>query len=74
MDSQVWFQIRWTKQFAYCDIFCWDIEVFRHEMFRISIVSHVLAGSIRGGTPDDRKAVEEILQETWESADDWFQP
>ncbi|NHB97042.1 DinI-like family protein [Photorhabdus stackebrandtii] len=30
--------------------------------------------SVRGGTPDDRKVVEEILQETWESADDWFQP
>ncbi len=30
--------------------------------------------SVRGGTSDDRKAVEEILQETWESADDWFQP
>ncbi|WP_445375947.1 DinI family protein [Photorhabdus tasmaniensis] len=30
--------------------------------------------SVCGATPDDRKVVEEILQETWESADDWFQP
>ncbi|NHB92822.1 DinI-like family protein [Photorhabdus cinerea] len=30
--------------------------------------------SIRGGTSDDREIIEEILQETWESADDWFQP
>ncbi|MFA3761244.1 DinI-like family protein [Yersinia sp. 2544 StPb PI] len=30
--------------------------------------------SVLGGAPDDKKAVEEILQETWESADDWFQP
>ncbi|WP_447887000.1 DinI-like family protein, partial [Serratia fonticola] len=25
-------------------------------------------------TPADREAIEEILQETWESAEDWFQP
>ncbi|WP_260514703.1 DinI family protein [Serratia fonticola] len=30
--------------------------------------------SLRNGTPADREAIEEILQETWESADDWFQP
>ncbi|CVD28977.1 DinI family protein [Serratia bockelmannii] len=30
--------------------------------------------SVRNGTPADREAVEEILQETWESADDWFEP
>ncbi|WP_390902807.1 DinI-like family protein [Serratia quinivorans] len=29
--------------------------------------------SVRNGTPADREAVEEVLQETWESADDWFQ-
>lgn len=29
--------------------------------------------SVRNGTPADREAIEEILQETWESADDWFQ-
>jgi DinI-like family. len=28
--------------------------------------------SVRNGTPDDREQIEEILQETWESADDWF--
>lgn len=28
--------------------------------------------SVRNGTPADREAIEEILQETWESADDWF--
>ncbi len=30
--------------------------------------------SVRNGTTADREAIEEILQETWESADDWFQP
>ncbi|ULH13628.1 DinI-like family protein [Serratia marcescens] len=29
--------------------------------------------SVRNGTPADREQIEEILQETWESADDWFQ-
>lgn len=28
--------------------------------------------SVRGGTPADREVIEEILQETWEGADDWF--
>ncbi|WP_419198548.1 DinI-like family protein [Serratia liquefaciens] len=30
--------------------------------------------SVRNGTTADREVIEEILQETWESADDWFQP
>ncbi|AQT66683.1 DNA damage-inducible protein I [Serratia marcescens] len=30
--------------------------------------------SVRNGTQADREQIEEILQETWESADDWFQP
>ncbi|CQJ67495.1 DinI family protein [Yersinia intermedia] len=30
--------------------------------------------TVLGGMPDDKKTVEEILQDTWESADDWFQP
>ncbi|MBH2952475.1 DinI-like family protein [Serratia marcescens] len=29
--------------------------------------------TVRNGTPADRKLIEEVLQETWESADDWFQ-
>ncbi|WP_438672016.1 DinI-like family protein [Serratia marcescens] len=29
--------------------------------------------SVRNGTPADREQIEEILQETWESTDDWFQ-
>ncbi|CNH15448.1 DinI family protein [Yersinia intermedia] len=29
--------------------------------------------TVLGGMPDDKKTVEEILQDTWESADDWFQ-
>lgn len=29
---------------------------------------------VLGGAAEDRKTVEEVLQETWESADDWFQP
>ncbi|WP_343297358.1 DinI-like family protein [Raoultella planticola] len=28
--------------------------------------------SIFGGLDDDRETIEEILRETWESADDWF--
>ncbi|WP_267248777.1 DinI-like family protein [Yersinia sp. Marseille-Q5920] len=30
--------------------------------------------TVLGGASEDKKTVEEILQETWESADDWFQP
>ncbi|HGM7399284.1 MULTISPECIES: DinI-like family protein [Serratia] len=30
--------------------------------------------SVRNGTPADREAIEEILQDTWESSDDWFHP
>ncbi|WP_262017370.1 DinI-like family protein [Serratia liquefaciens] len=30
--------------------------------------------SVRNGAPADRESIEEVLQETWESADDWFQP
>lgn len=30
--------------------------------------------SVRNGTTADTEAIEEILQETWESAEDWFQP
>lgn len=29
--------------------------------------------SVGRATPTDREAIEEILQETWESAEDWFQ-
>lgn len=28
--------------------------------------------SVFGGDKDDKKKIEEILKETWESADDWF--
>ena len=28
--------------------------------------------SVSGGIEGDKKSVEKILQETWESADDWF--
>ncbi|MGV8502282.1 DinI-like family protein [Pseudomonas aeruginosa] len=28
--------------------------------------------SILGGEKGDKQRIEEILQETWESADDWF--
>ncbi|HEN3602161.1 TPA: DinI-like family protein [Yersinia enterocolitica] len=30
--------------------------------------------TVLGGASEDKKTVEEILQETWESAEDWFQP
>ncbi|WP_425511049.1 DinI-like family protein [Yersinia canariae] len=26
-----------------------------------------------GGMPDDKEVIQDILQETWESADDWLQ-
>jgi DNA-damage-inducible protein I len=29
--------------------------------------------TVLGGASEDKKTVEDILQETWESADDWFQ-
>ncbi|HHG9962407.1 TPA: DinI-like family protein [Yersinia enterocolitica] len=29
--------------------------------------------TVFGGSPDDKEVIQEILQETWESADDWFQ-
>ncbi|HEY3986341.1 DinI-like family protein [Cedecea sp.] len=28
--------------------------------------------SVRNGTADDKEVIEQILQETWEGADDWF--
>lgn len=28
---------------------------------------------VTGAEKDDKKLIEEILQETWESADDWFE-
>lgn len=28
--------------------------------------------SVLGGNDGDKETIEEILQETWESADDWF--
>ncbi|EOT1756545.1 DinI-like family protein [Citrobacter koseri] len=28
--------------------------------------------SVFGGDKDDKKKIEKILQDTWESADDWF--
>lgn len=28
--------------------------------------------SVTGGEKSDKKRIEEILQETWESADEWF--
>ena len=30
--------------------------------------------SVLGGTKEDKIRISEILQETWESADDWFTP
>ncbi|MGB7799831.1 DinI-like family protein [Buttiauxella sp.] len=29
--------------------------------------------SVTGAEKDNKKIIEEILQETWESADDWFE-
>lgn len=29
--------------------------------------------TVLGGMPDDKEVIQEILQETWESADDWLQ-
>jgi len=30
--------------------------------------------SVMGGTPRDKEVIDVMLQNTWESADDWFQP
>ncbi|HEB0980230.1 TPA: DinI-like family protein [Yersinia enterocolitica] len=30
--------------------------------------------TVLGGASEDKDIVEEILKDTWESADDWFQP
>jgi len=30
--------------------------------------------SVMGGTPRDKEVIDVMLQDTWESADDWFQP
>ncbi|MFU2317958.1 DinI-like family protein [Rahnella sp. PCH160] len=30
--------------------------------------------SVLGGSTHDREVIDVMLQETWESADDWFQP
>ncbi|EKN6263341.1 DinI-like family protein [Yersinia enterocolitica] len=30
--------------------------------------------TVLGGSSEDKDTVEEILQDTWESADDWLQP
>ena len=30
--------------------------------------------TVMGGSKDDKALVTDILQETWESADDWFDP
>lgn len=30
--------------------------------------------TVLGGASEDKGTVEEILKDTWESADDWFQP
>ncbi|WP_145516105.1 DinI-like family protein [Yersinia aleksiciae] len=29
--------------------------------------------TVLGGMPDDKEVIQGILQDTWESADDWFQ-
>lgn len=29
--------------------------------------------SVMGGTPRDKEVIDVMLQDTWESADDWFQ-
>ncbi|CNF46709.1 DinI family protein [Yersinia rohdei] len=29
--------------------------------------------TVLGGMPDDKDEIQDILQETWESADDWLQ-
>ncbi|QHB31890.1 DinI family protein [Yersinia canariae] len=29
--------------------------------------------TVLGGMPDDKEVIQDILQETWESADDWLQ-
>lgn len=42
---------------------------------RIEVQVRVASGnqlSVLGGSKEDKARISEILQETWESADDWF--
>ncbi|SPW26772.1 DNA-damage-inducible protein I [Edwardsiella tarda] len=61
------------------------LDAFRHEFSRriqphypdcIVQVRQASANnlSVLGGNKSDREIIETILQETWESADDWFNP
>ncbi|QNK30669.1 DinI family protein [Serratia sp. JUb9] len=49
---------RLLKQFSDCRVF---VRLGSHDSL-----------SVLGGDKDAKKQVETILQETWESADDWF--
>lgn len=45
----------------------------RYEDCKLSIRRAGADGlSVLGGIDGDKETIEEILQETWESADDWF--
>ncbi|MEZ2586195.1 DinI family protein [Kluyvera intermedia] len=55
-----------------------EVELLRrinqsYEGCRLSIRRASTDGlSVLGGADGDKKCIEQILQETWESADDWF--
>lgn len=45
----------------------------KYENCKLSVRRAVTDGlSVLGGIDGDKETIEEILQETWESADDWF--
>ncbi|CNH07506.1 DinI family protein [Yersinia thracica] len=43
------------------------------QLFIISTIINIVLLTVPGGAGEDKNTVEEILQDTWESADDWFQ-
>ncbi|MCB5317078.1 DinI-like family protein [Yersinia massiliensis] len=68
-----------TKSFpaGYTDALTKELTNRLSDKFSNFVVKVRFAGAngltVLGGMPDDKEVIQEILQETWESADDWFQ-
>ncbi len=68
-----------TKSFpaGYTDALTKELTNRLSDKFNNFVVKVRFAGAngltVLGGMPDDKEVIQEILQETWESADDWFQ-
>ena len=49
------------------------LEALNHEFSkRVNHIYPDTAVTVMGGLKSDKERIEEVLQETWESADDWF--